>query len=100
MKYIYILIINSFFSCLIRLNLVYNMYKVTVPTCNIFNFFLVMFWYKLSDMLSNTYPKLNKLYIFSWAADEGSLQKKDAKVKSEAGNADLYQILFLYFYFY
>ena len=26
---------------------------------------------------------------------KGSLQKKDAKVKSEAGNADLYQIPFL-----
>lgn len=46
-------------------------------------------------MLSNIYPKLDKLYTISWAADEGSLQKKDAKVKSEAGNADLYQIPFL-----
>lgn len=54
-----------------------------------------MFWYRLSDMLSNIYLKLDKLYTISWAADEDSLQKKDAKVKSEAGNADLYQIPFL-----
>lgn len=44
-------------------------------------------------MLSNIYPKLYKLYIISWEADEVSWQKKDDKVKSEAGNADLYQIL-------